>query len=162
MRRANVPTRRGFTLIEAVIVIVALAIMVPPSIAWLNRAGHDRVDAVNATRATFLATSVLEQVLADAASTGAGLGFAAFADAPAYLDTPATGLRDRLAPVTAPYAAMGMSYSVAIGPLVTQAGAVSGDAAQDVFRVVTVTVNFPASYAASAHSVSMSSMVGDI
>jgi len=154
--------RRAFTLIEAVVVIVALALIVPPSVAWLNRAGHDRVDAVNATRASFLAGAVMEHVLADACSPAAGLGFAALADAPAYLNTSGTGLTARLAPITGPYASIGFSHAVTIGPLVAQAGTATGDPALDAFRVVTVTVTFPASYASSSHSVSVSSMVGDI
>ena len=154
--------RRAFTLIEAVVVIVALALIVPPSVAWMNRAGQDRVDAVNATRASFLASAVLEQVMADVTSPATGLGFGALASSATYLNTANTGLYARLTGLTSSYASAGLSYTVTIGSLVDQTGAVNGTPALNTFRVVTVTVTFPASHASAAHSLSMSTMVGDL
>jgi len=159
MRRIHA---RAFTLVETVVVIVALALIVPPSVVWLKRAGEDRVDAVNATRASFLASAVMEQVLADVTSPASGLGFGALAAPSAYLSTSGIGLYARMNAVTSPYAAMGLAYSVSIGPLVDQSGVVNATAELNVFRVVTVTVTFPASYGSSAHSLSISSMVGDL
>lgn len=133
---------RAFTLIEAVTVVLVLAIAVPPAVVWLNEAVSARADAVNAARATALATAVTEHIIADCSSESAGLGFAALAAAPAYLSTPNVGLYARLEPVTSLYQPMGFSYTVAIGPLVDKTAVISNDAARNVFRVVTVTVEF--------------------
>lgn len=159
--RPSTPAR-AFTLIEAAIVIVALALIVPPAVSWMKRAGEDRVDAVNATRASFLASAVLEQVLADAASPASGLGMSALANPSAYLTTAGTGLYPRTAGLASTYTAIGFTYAVTIGPLVDQSGAVNANASLNVFRVVTVTVTFPASSQAAAHSLSIASMVGDL
>lgn len=162
MRRWSLSSRRGFTLIEAVVVIVALALIVPPAVGWLGRAGDDRIDAVNATRASFLASAVMEHVIADASSTAPALGFGALASSPTYLSTAVTGLYARLSSTTAPYTGMGFSYSVSIGPLVDQTGVVNADAALNAFRVVTVSVTFPSARGATPHTLSVSSMVGDL
>lgn len=156
MTRRRLPSRRrGVTIIEAVLIVVVLALAIPPMLGWLNQAADDRVDAVNTARATVLASSVLETVLADVAGAAPGLGFAALANASAYTDTPTTGLRARLAGVTQPYQALGMSFSLSVGPLVSSSGSAAGVADQDVFRLVQVTVTFP-----SARSGSRSLTVG--
>jgi prepilin-type N-terminal cleavage/methylation domain-containing protein len=46
--------RRAFTLIEAVVVIVVLAVSLPPTIMWLDQSTSRQADAASATRATFL------------------------------------------------------------------------------------------------------------
>lgn len=135
--------RRAFTLIEAVVVVVVLAVSVPPTVAWLNDAAGRRADAVNSVRAAALATCVLENVLADASSSAAGLGFGAFANPPAYLDTPATGLRARLATQTQGLESIGFTYGVEIGPLVDSTGVVNAAPANNLFRRVRVTVSMP-------------------
>jgi prepilin-type N-terminal cleavage/methylation domain-containing protein len=134
--------RRGFTLIEAVVVILALAISLPATLIWLDEANQRRVDSVNATRATALATLVMEHVLADVSSRNASLGFTALANSSTYLNTASTGLVARLSTVTSLYTNMGMTYSVAIGGLVSSSGVATGNAAQDLFRNVNVTVSF--------------------
>lgn len=134
---------RAFSLIEAVVVVIVLGLAVPPALSWLDSAVSARADAVNATRATVLATSVMESILADSASTAPGLGFAAFADESAYLNNPASGLRTRLVALTEPYEASGLAYAVTIGPLTAFDGVASGDSSRDVFRLITVTVTFP-------------------
>lgn len=136
--------RRGFSLIEAVVIIVVLAIAVPATVTMMTAAGNRQADAVQITRATTLATLVMENVLADAASKSAGLGFAGFANANAYLNTAPTGLRNRISGVTAAYAAAGLTYDVTIGPLTNGSGVTTGVAAADIFRTVTVTVSFQA------------------
>jgi len=158
MRRRTVNSRRGFTLIEAVIVILALAISLPATLVWLDESNQRRVDSVNATRATALATLVMEQVLADAASKNASLGFSALANSATYLNTATTGLVARLSTMTSLYSGMGMTYSVTIGGLVSSSGAASGNATQDVFRNVNVAVSYSGADG-SARTVSVQSMV---
>lgn len=135
--------RKAFTLIEAVVVIVALAVAIPPTLSWLDQSVRDRADAVNTSRATTLASAVLEHAVADVASTSLGLGFAALADRDAWLDTPGTGFRDRFRAVFEPYDALGFRYDVEVGPLVSSSGSASGDASRDVYRVLTAVVVFP-------------------
>lgn len=139
----NKACRRAFSLIECVVVIVALAIAVPPALAWMDSSVSSRADSVNTARATAMATAIMENVLADAASTSAGLGFAAFASPTTYVDTATTGLRARINGVTDVYAKLGFTWTLDVGALVNSAGVTSGDSAADIFRVVTVNVSFP-------------------
>ena len=150
--------RRAFTLIEAVIVVLALGISIPTTLVWLSDANDRRADSVTQTRATALATLVMEHVLADVSSKVSGLGFTALDNAAVYVDDPSEGLRVRLSPMTSLYTGMGISYSVDIGGLVDKAGAASGDATQDLFRLVTVTVSFTDSEGA-ARNLELQSMV---
>ena len=130
--------RPGVTLIEAVIAVVVLAIAVPPTLSMLMDASAVRADAVAATRATSYAQAVMEQVLADACSSDASLGFDAFADGGAY----AAGLTSRLAAVMAAYTPFGMTHEVVMSPLTAASGVSTGDPTLDVYRVVTVNVHF--------------------
>jgi len=153
--------RRAFSLIESMVVIVVLAISVPPTLMLMDDAASDRVDSVSTTRATVLAAAVLEQVIADVHSPATGLGFAAFDDPPTYLDTAGTGLRDRLTDVSSVYDSLGLSYSVDIGALVDQGGVVSGDSGLDVFRRITVTIDFPSARVGTL-SLAVSTMVTEL
>jgi Tfp pilus assembly protein PilV len=128
--------RRGASLIEAVAVVLVLAIAVPPTITWMDRAAARRMDSIQIIRATNLASSVLDQILSDAATTDVG------AQPTTYLDTPTTGLRARLATLTAIDLAAGVSYDAAFGPLVASTLASTGDAGRDLYRVVTVTSSY--------------------
>ena len=116
------------------------------------------VSLIFATRATALATCVMEHVLADVASKSPGLGFGALSNSNAYLNTAVTGLVPRLAAFTSPYTAMGFSYSVTIGPLVDKTGVASGVSAFDVYRTVIVGVTFPGADGTSL-TVNVESMV---
>jgi len=136
-------TSRAFSLIEVVMVVVILAIAVPPTLGILMDNASSRADTINTSRATVLASSVLEGILADAASSDDALGFDALADADAYLNTPTTGFVDRMRPITDDHAALGLSYTVQIGELVDATGAVSGEPDENIFRVVTVRVRYP-------------------
>ncbi len=139
----SITKRRAFSLIECVVVILALAIAVPPTLAWMDSSVASRADAINATRATTMCTAIMENVIADASSTTAGLGFAAFAAPSTYVETPLTGLRARISEVTKPYEDLGFTWTLDVGGLVNSAGVASGNTAEDVFRVVTVNVSFP-------------------
>lgn len=133
-------SRRGFTLVEAVAAIVVLGILIPPTVVIMRDAAAARVDAINMTRATWLASAVMEQVIADTSSDS--LGMSALSDSVAYLTTPSSGLEARLTDVTALYATAGLSWSLTVGDLVSGTGTPAGDAAQDVYRYVEVTVNW--------------------
>lgn len=153
--------RRASTLLECIVVIVVLALAVPPTLSWMAQASAERADQVNSIRAITLAQGVMENIMADCMSTSAGLGFSAFADAATYLDTPTTGLRARLASITSPYETMGFSYTVTIGSPVDSAGAVNADATLNLFRKITVTVDFPLS-AGTTVSMGVETVLADL
>ena len=153
--------RRGFSLIEAVVVVVLLGIAIPPTLMLMEDASADRVDEVNIARATTFATGVLEQVIADAYSKDPSLGFAALGDPSTYLSGPGTGLDTRIAEIRAGYEPLGFAYSVSIGGLVGTEGVATGDAERDVFRLVTVTVTAPSAREGSV-DLSVSTMVGEL
>lgn len=138
MNRCRTRSRRGFTLVESIIVVVVVALLVPPSVSMLREAQVARVDSANAVRATVLCGAVLEQVLADASSSAPSLGMSAFSNSAAYLDTPTTGLKARLSPVTSTYSTLGVSWSLAIGSPVAASGVADANAALNIYRAVTV------------------------
>lgn len=142
-------TRTAFTLIEVVIAIVVLAIAVPPTLNLMDSSASGRVDAIQTTRATFLATIVLESILADMTSAEETLGFESLADADAYLNTPTTGLYARLESITEPYQSFGLTYTVEIGSLIDSSGLESEDDADNVFRTLTVFVVIPTASAST-------------
>src|ERR1043165_5168889 len=64
--------RRGFTLIESIAAIIILTIAVPP-LLWAIRQGHfQRVNPMMASKARWLATEKLEDIIADRHSTTRG------------------------------------------------------------------------------------------
>lgn len=132
--------RRGFTLIEAVIAIVVLAIAVPATTAMIRDATVARSDSAQTARALWLGNAICEQILADAASNDPSLGMEAFADQNAYTNAPGTGLRDRLETLLSDYEAFGIDFELSIGPLVTVSGTSSGDPERDVYRSIEVRI----------------------
>ncbi len=142
--------------------IIVLAVAVPPTIAFLDQSAAERTDAVNTARATTLAQGVMENVLADVNSPASGLGYAALSNTATYLDTPSTGLRSRIAPMTQLYTDMGMSYTVTATAEVSSTGVTTGVPGQDVFRIVTVTVTFSSAQQSASLTTSMSAMVTDL
>lgn len=154
--------QRGFSLLEAVIVVLTLAIAVPSTVRWLTDAASQRVNSVNTVRAAGLATAVMETVIADVASSGSGLGFSALDDASAYEATPVTGLRARLSGVTSGYEAMGFAYTLEVSPLVDRMGVVNADAPQNVFRRVTVRVEYASAEDGGTIRASVDAMVTDL
>ncbi|MBL4591530.1 MAG: prepilin-type N-terminal cleavage/methylation domain-containing protein [Phycisphaerales bacterium] len=161
MNQRAVIQRRGFSLIEVVIAVIILAIAVPPMLGLLDSTAARRADAVNTTRATILASSVLEGVLADVASTDALLGMAALDDANAYLNTPTTGFVARMMNTTTSYVKYGFTYTVEIGSLVSADGTVSASSGENIFRVVTVRVVYPSAVGAD-FSLPISLMVTEL
>jgi prepilin-type N-terminal cleavage/methylation domain-containing protein len=160
-KRSHLVHCRAFSLIEVVIAVIVLAIAVPPTLNLMDSAGAGRVDAINTTRATLMATSVLETVTADITSDVDGLGFDAFEDASTYLQHPTAGLYARLSTVLEPYTNAGLNYTVDIGQLVSQDGTVSADAGDNIFRIITVRVTFPSASTAS-YEVPLSTMVSAV
>lgn len=123
--------------------IVVLSITVPITVAMLHGQADSATDAVQFARAGALATAVCEQIIADASSTADNINFWSFDDELVYLDTPTTGLRDRLDSVTALYEEQGFDYELDIGPRVDSDLAPSMNDAENVFRVITVRVRVP-------------------
>jgi prepilin-type N-terminal cleavage/methylation domain-containing protein len=128
--------KRGFTLIEAVIAIVVLAIAVPATTAMIRDATVARADSAQTARALWLGNAICEQMLADAASDDPALGMEAFEEQYAYVNAPDTGLRDRLETLLSDYEPFGMDFALSIGPLVAVSGIASGDPERDVYRSV--------------------------
>lgn len=161
MSARSVSSRRGFSLVEAIVVIVVVSLLVPPSVSMLREAQTMRVDSANASRASVLARAVMEQVLADASSPAPALGMAALASAPDYLDAPGTGLRARMGTVTAAYDTLGLTWDVSIGGLVSASGAADADSSRNIYRVVEVTVSWN-SARGGARTYTLSSIVTDL
>ena len=153
--------RRAFTLIEAVLCVVVLGLAVPPALELMQSAAEHRADGVNTGRATVLSGLVIETVLADVASGSQGLGFEALADPSSYLEAPDTGLYARLDGLVDPYERVGMTYSVTVSDLISADGTESSDDAENIFRLVTVTVGYPSS-AGATWELPVSVMVGDL
>lgn len=142
--------RRGFTLIEAVVVVVTLGIAIPPTLMLMDDVAGARADSVQITRATTLASGLLEHVLADVSSEDEALGFDALEDEATYL----SGLADRAITMTSVYEDAGLAYEIVIGPLVDSSGSVSVDEGANVYRRVTVRVTVPLSRGSEQLSVS--------
>ncbi|XVJ58127.1 MAG: hypothetical protein HEQ23_01505 [Tepidisphaera sp.] len=128
--------RRGVTLIEAVAVVLVLAISVPPTVMGMVESVNRRADAIQLIRVTTLASSVLNQIQSDSLTADIG------SDVPAYLDDATTGLRSRLSPVSSVLVVGGISYDVQISGKVSSSLTASGTASLDVFRTVTVTITY--------------------
>lgn len=75
--------RRGFTLIEAIVAIVMLAIIVPPTMYALREGHKQRANPVLASRARWLATEKIEDIVADRHSTSRGYAYLVAANYPA-------------------------------------------------------------------------------
>lgn len=134
-------TRRAFTLTETVAVIVAIALVIPGLVAVVRASSFDAIDSQRRIVAAWLASSVLESVQADAASAHASRGFAAL-DSPDYVTNPTDGLYARLDSLTAPARDLGLTYSVALGPVIDVTGAGASASDLGALREVTVTVSF--------------------
>jgi prepilin-type N-terminal cleavage/methylation domain-containing protein len=65
----------GFTLVELVAAIVLLAVAVPPMLWATRQSQHQYVDPVLSSRARWLATEKLEDIIADRYSSTRGFGY---------------------------------------------------------------------------------------
>ncbi len=162
MKRPRTSNRRGFSLLEAIIVVLVLALSVPPTVVWLGESAARRVDSVNAVRASALATTVMESILADASSTAPSLGFGAFANSSTYLDSPTTGLRARISALTSPVESIGFSYGVTFSALVDSTGVVNADTSKNLFRKVTVTVSYGAASSTTPISLAVEAFITEL
>lgn len=135
-------SRRAFSLLEAVVVVLVLSISIPTTLIWTDAAVSRRADAVTSIRATAYASAVMESILADVSSGAPGLGFDALASPSVYLDGP-VGLNERLVATTSIYTNQGMSCEVVIGPLVNASGVSTGEPTVDIFRAIEVSITFP-------------------
>ena len=74
---------RGFTLIETIAAVVILALAIPPML-WAVREAHiQRVNPMLASKARWLATEKLEDIIADRHSTTRGWAYLIAANYPA-------------------------------------------------------------------------------
>lgn len=81
----------GFTLVELIAAIVLLAIAVPPMIWATRQSQHQSVDPVLASRARWIATEKIEDIIADRYSSTRGYGYLTSSN---YLDEPAGSITD--------------------------------------------------------------------
>lgn len=152
----------GFSLVEAIMAIVVMSLLITPTVAMLRDSTSARMDATQETRASVLATAVLEQVQADVASPNGSLGMAALASSSTYLNTASTGLIARMSGVTSAYSALGMSWSLSIGGLVGYDGVATGNSLRDVYRSITVTITWTSVRTGSARSYVVNQLVTDL
>jgi type II secretory pathway pseudopilin PulG len=132
---------RGFTLIEAVLIVLMIALAVPPAVRMMTEASAERADRVLLAAAMSYAQGIADQVMADVS----GGGLAVLDDAGAYLASPGTGLWDRLSWISEPYEARHLTESVDVSEAVGWRGAVAADESENLYRVVTVRVGVPMS-----------------
>ena len=74
-KRTGSTTRRGFTLIESIAAVVILAIAVPPMMFAVRDAHVQRVNPMLVSKARWLATEKLEDVIADRHSDSRGFDY---------------------------------------------------------------------------------------
>ncbi len=82
-RRCASVGRCAFTLIETIALIVVLSAALPPTLFAIREAALDRASPVMASRARWLATAKLEDVIADRHSTTRGYDYLQSANYPA-------------------------------------------------------------------------------
>lgn len=128
-------SRRGTTLIEAVIVVVVLALAVPPVLSFASRAADTRAEAITITRANMLATIVMEQILSDSVTVDVG-------GSATYVEQASTGLRARLSVQTSLYTSAGLEYAVTFSQPVGPALSTSAVSGENTFRTVSVVVTY--------------------
>ena len=75
--------RHGFTLIEAIAVIVLMTVAIPPMMWSIQEAHVNRANPVLASRGRWLAVSKLEDVIADRNSTTRGYNYLVTGNYPA-------------------------------------------------------------------------------
>ncbi|MBL8744836.1 MAG: type II secretion system protein [Phycisphaerae bacterium] len=81
--------RSAFTLIESIMAVVVISIMIPPTLVLIRDAQVRRASPILASRARWLATEKLEDVIADRHSATRGWTYLTNASYPA--ETPVNG-----------------------------------------------------------------------
>ncbi|MAE65418.1 MAG: hypothetical protein CMJ18_14200 [Phycisphaeraceae bacterium] len=107
--------RRAFTLIEAIASVVILSIAVPTMTWSLAQAHEQRVNPVLTSRAEWLATEKLEQIIADRHSTTRGYSYLAvgnYPNEPAVTGFPAYSRAVTFTETTADLSTSGTGYMV--------------------------------------------------
>ena len=79
----KIARRHGFTLIEAIAVIVLMTVAIPPMMWSIREAHVSRANPVLASRGRWLAVSKLEDVIADRTSTTRGYNYLVTGNYPA-------------------------------------------------------------------------------
>jgi type II secretory pathway pseudopilin PulG len=78
--------RRGFTVVETVAAVVILAIAIPPMLWSLSESHHQRINPILFSKAGWLATEKLEDIIADRHSVSGNRGYDFIDDANAEYD----------------------------------------------------------------------------
>lgn len=82
-RRRRAMSRSGVTLVEAIVAVVILAAAVPATLWAIRDASVQRVAPLQASKARWLLTEKLEDIIADRHATGRGYGYLVAANYPA-------------------------------------------------------------------------------
>jgi len=82
------PQRRGFSLVEAIACVLVMSIAVPPMLLAIRDAQARRAGITQASRARWLATERLEDIIADRHSTTRGYTHIQSANYPDETDLP--------------------------------------------------------------------------
>ena len=132
--------RRAFSLIDLIAAILVIAIAFPPLFFAITDAGRTRVDPIQVSKARWLATEKIEDVIADRHSSTRGYSF--IVDGNYTTENPVPGFP-------------GFSRSVSV---TETAALLSGSGSG--YKVVTVTVQFTGA-GASARSLSLATVLTD-
>ncbi len=133
--------RRGVTLVEVMALVIVVAIAVPPIAAISVSSSRALVEERRTFHTAWLASAVLEQIVADAGTGDEGLDLEAMGDA-AYLDNGTSGLRVRMDSVATDLLAGGLAYEVVFGLPRDATGALIDVNDSAATRLVTVTVSY--------------------
>lgn len=83
MTRPRVISRRAFTLVEAIAAIIILAVAVPPMMVAVRDSAVSRADPILQSRARWLVTERLEDIIADRHSPARGYAYVTGTNYPA-------------------------------------------------------------------------------
>lgn len=83
--------RRGFTVVETVAAVIILAVAIPPMLWAVAESHHQRINPILFSKATWLATEKIEDIIADRHSVSGNRGYDFLYDANAEYDDEATG-----------------------------------------------------------------------
>ncbi len=81
--RRSAVVQPGFTLVEAVMALVMMALVITPIMMAAQRLSRDQITPIQVSRARWLATEKLEEVIADRSSTARGYAYVITGNYPA-------------------------------------------------------------------------------